>query len=160
MMGCLIRLIIRSCTFTHFFPNSLLSFQTLLGLKKGTDPENCLSLVDGHKVLKTLQSINSLVDDGPKDEITTQVWTFIRQDAELSEDFIQGTQDFSDTSFIRGVDFSKPKEAEELVNTFVDKTSDGKVKSVFKDLNSSSNLLFLTSFNFQGLSPLFCLGLG
>ncbi|KAE8280755.1 Corticosteroid-binding globulin [Larimichthys crocea] len=125
-------------------------YLTLLGLKKGTDPENCLSLVDGHKVLKTLQSINSLVDDGPKDEITTQVWTFIRQDAELSEDFIQGTQDFSDTSFIRGVDFSKPKEAEELVNTFVDKTSDGKVKSVFKDLNSSSNLLFLTSFNFQG----------
>ncbi|TMS04766.1 Alpha-1-antitrypsin-like protein [Larimichthys crocea] len=125
-------------------------YLTLLGLKKGTDPENCLSLVDGHKVLKTLQSINSLVDDGPKDEITTQVWTFIRQDAELSEDFIQGTQDFSDTSFIRGVDFSKPKEAEELVNTYVDKTSDGKVKSVFKDLNSSSNLLFLTSFNFQG----------
>ncbi|XP_044069758.1 angiotensinogen [Siniperca chuatsi] len=126
------------------------SFQLLLGLSSGTDREDCVSLVDGHKVLKTLQSINSLVDDGPKDEITTQVWTFTRQDAQLSEDFIQGTQDFSDTSFIRGVDFSKPQEAEQLVNSFVEKTSDGKVKSVFKDLNSSSNLLFITSFNFQG----------
>ncbi|KAM8739271.1 angiotensinogen isoform 1-T2 [Acanthopagrus schlegelii] len=125
-------------------------FQQLLGLSSGTDREDCVSLVDGHKVLKTLQSINSLVDDGPKDEITTQVWTFARHGAQLSEDFIQGTQDFSDTSFIRGVDFSKPQEAEQLVNSFVEKTSEGKVKSVFRDLNSSSDLLFLTSFNFQG----------
>uniref|UniRef100_UPI0037E9947C angiotensinogen n=1 Tax=Semicossyphus pulcher TaxID=241346 RepID=UPI0037E9947C len=126
------------------------TFQHLLGLSSGTDQEDCVSLVDGHKVLKTLQSINSLVDDGTKDEITTQVWTFTRQGAQLSEDFIQGTQDFSDTSFIRGVDFSKPQEAEQLVNSFVEKTSDGKVKSIFKDLNTSSDLLFLTSFNFQG----------
>ncbi|XP_070772461.1 angiotensinogen [Enoplosus armatus] len=126
------------------------SFQLLLGLSSGTDREDCVSLVDGHKVLKTLQSINSLVDDGPKDEITTQVWTFTRQDAQLSEDFIQGTQDFSDASFIRGVDFSKPQEAEQLVNSFLEKTSDGKVKSVLKDLNSTSDLLFITSFNFQG----------
>lgn len=125
-------------------------FQRLLGLSSDTDREDCVSLVDGHMVLQALQNINSLVDDGPKDEITTQVWTFTRQDALLSEDFIQGTQDFSDTSFIRGVDFSKPQEAEQLVNSFVEKTSGGKVKSVFKDLNSSSDLLFLTSFNFQG----------
>ncbi|KAL7384315.1 hypothetical protein ABVT39_027957 [Epinephelus coioides] len=126
------------------------SFQLLLGLSSETDREDCVSLVDGHKVLKTLQGINSLVDDGPKDEITTQVWTFTRQDAQLSEDFIQGTQDFSDTSFIRGVDFSKPEEAEQLVNSFVEKTSDGRLKGIFKDLNSSSDLLFATSFNFQG----------
>ncbi|XP_042358749.1 angiotensinogen [Plectropomus leopardus] len=126
------------------------SFQLLLGLSSGTDREDCVSLVDGHKVLKTLQGINSLVDDGPKDEITTQVWTFTRQDAQLSGDFIQGTQDFSDTSFIRSVDFSKPEEAEQLVNSFVEKTSDGRVKGIFKDLNSTTDLLFVTSFNFQG----------
>uniref|UniRef100_A0A3P8SBH0 Angiotensinogen n=1 Tax=Amphiprion percula TaxID=161767 RepID=A0A3P8SBH0_AMPPE len=126
------------------------SFQLLLGLSSETDREDCVSLVDGHMVLKTLQGINSLVDDGPKDEITTQVWAFTRQDARLSEDFIQGTQDFSDTSFIRGVDFSKPQEAEQLVNSFVEKTSGGKVKNIFKDVNASSNLLFITSFNFQG----------
>ncbi|AWP13832.1 Liver angiotensinogen isoform 3 [Scophthalmus maximus] len=125
-------------------------FQELLGLSCGTEREDCVSLVDGHKVLKTLQSINSLVDDGPKDEITTQVWAFTRQDVQLSQDFIQGTQDFSDTSFIRSLDFSKPEEAEQLVNNFVEKTSDGKVKSAFKELNSSSDLLFITSFNFQG----------
>lgn len=107
--------------------------------------------MDGHKVLKTLQNINSLVDDGPKDEITTHVWTFTRPQTQLSEDFVQGTKDFSDASFIRSVDFSTPEEAELLLNRFVEKTSDGKVKSAFENLNSSSNLLFLTSFNFQGL---------
>uniref|UniRef100_A0A673CXH2 Angiotensinogen n=1 Tax=Sphaeramia orbicularis TaxID=375764 RepID=A0A673CXH2_9TELE len=126
------------------------SFLHLLGLSSGTDREDCVSLVDGHKVLKTLQNINSLVDDGPKDEITTQVWAFTQQDAHLSQDFIQGTQDFSDTSFIRGVDFSMPQEAELLMNNFVDKTSDGKVTNIFRDLNSSSDLLFISSFNFQG----------
>ncbi|XP_074532396.1 angiotensinogen [Halichoeres trimaculatus] len=126
------------------------NYQSLLGLKRGTDPEDCVSLVNGHWVLKTLQSINSLVDDGPKDEITTQVWALSRHGAQLSEDFIEGTQDFSDTSFIRSVDFSEPHEAEKLVNSFVEKTSDGKVKDIFSDLSSGSDLLFLTSFNFQG----------
>lgn len=109
-------------------------------------------MVDGCKVLRTLQSIKSLVDDGPKDEITTQVWTFTRPETQLSEDFILGMQDFSDTSFTRGVDLSKAQEAEQLVNQFVEKTSDGKVKNAFKDLNSSSDLQFLTLFNFQGVS--------
>lgn len=107
--------------------------------------------MDGHKVLKTLQNINSLVDDGPKDEITTHVWTFTRPQIQLSEDFVQGTKDFSDASFIRSVNFSSPEVAELAINNFVEKTSDGKVKSAFKNLNSSSNLLFLTAFNFQGL---------
>ncbi|KAM3863204.1 angiotensinogen [Diretmus argenteus] len=126
------------------------SYQLLLGLNRDTDQEDCVSLVDGHKVLKTLQSINSLVDDGPIDEIYTQVWAFTRENSQVSEDFIRGTQDFSDMSFIRGVDFSKPQEAEELVNSFVDKTSEGKVKSLFKDLKSSANLLFISSFSFKG----------
>uniref|UniRef100_A0AAX7SJ05 Angiotensinogen n=1 Tax=Astatotilapia calliptera TaxID=8154 RepID=A0AAX7SJ05_ASTCA len=89
------------------------SFQLLLGLSRDTDGKDCVSLMDGHKVLKTLQGINSLVDDGPRDEITTQ-------------------------------------EAEQLVNSFVEMTSDRKVKDIFKDLNATSNLLFITSFNFQG----------
>ncbi|XP_003963811.1 angiotensinogen [Takifugu rubripes] len=126
------------------------SFQSLLGLSRDSDGEDCVSLMDGHKVLKTLQNINSLVDDGPKDEITTHVWTFTRPQIQLSEDFVQGTKDFSDASFIRSVNFSSPEVAELTVNNFVEKTSDGKVKSAFKNLNSSSNLLFLTSFNFQG----------
>ncbi|XP_014823561.1 angiotensinogen [Poecilia latipinna] len=126
------------------------SFQEFLGLSSGTDREDCVSLVDGHKILSTLQDINSLVDDGSGDEITTRVWAFARSDAQLSRDFIQGTQDFSDKSFIRGVDFSKHEEAETLVNSFVEKTSDGKLTNVFKGLNPSSNFLFISSFSFKG----------
>nr|XP_061794644.1 angiotensinogen [Nerophis lumbriciformis] len=121
-------------------------FQHLLGLSSGTDRDDCVSLVDGHKVLKTLHNINSLVDDGPKNEISTQVWLFTLPHIHLSADVVQGTRDFSDSSFIRGVDFSQP----ELINAFVEKTSNGKVKDAFKDLDASSNLLFVTLFNFQG----------
>ncbi|XP_077469011.1 angiotensinogen [Stigmatopora argus] len=121
-------------------------FQPLLGLSSGTDREDCVSLVDGHKVLKTLHNINSLVDDGPKNEISTQVWLFTPPHVHLSADVVQGTRDFSDSSFIRGVDFSQS----ELVNDFVEKTSNGKVKDAFKDLDVDSNLLFVTLFNFQG----------
>lgn len=126
------------------------SFQSFLGLTSGTDRADCVSLFDGHKVLQTLQSINHVLDDGPNDEITTQVWTFARQGARLAEDFVQGTQDFSDVSFVRGVDFSEQEEAEQLLNSFVEKTSVGRVKGIFKNLNSTSNLLFISSFNFQG----------
>ncbi|MEQ2253029.1 hypothetical protein ILYODFUR_027856 [Ilyodon furcidens] len=126
------------------------SFQEFLGLSSGTDREDCVSLVDGHKILSTLQGINSLLDNGPTEEIITQVWAFVRSDAQLSRDFIQGTKDFSDTSFIRGIDFSKPEEAETLVNSFVEKTSDRKVKNIFKDLNPRNNLLFISSFHFKG----------
>ncbi|KAJ3609934.1 hypothetical protein NHX12_022028 [Muraenolepis orangiensis] len=126
------------------------SYQLLLGLNRDTDQEDCVSLVDGHKVLKTLQSINSLVDDGPKDEIVTRVWAFAPQGARLSEDFVQGTQDFSDASFTRAVDFSRVEEAQGLVNGFVERTSEGRVKDLFKDLRPDANLLFMSSFIFKG----------
>ncbi|KAK7901233.1 hypothetical protein WMY93_018002 [Mugilogobius chulae] len=125
------------------------SYQLLLGLSSGTDREDCVSLVDGHKVLKTLQSISSTADDGPKEEITTQVWAFTSAQTQLSGDFVHGTQDFSDSSFIRSLDFNTA-EAEQQVNSFVEKTSGGKIKNIFTELNTSSNLLFLSSFNFQG----------
>ncbi|XP_077352512.1 angiotensinogen [Festucalex cinctus] len=123
------------------------SFQDLLGLRSGSDRDDCVSLVDGHKVLKTLHSINSLADDGPQDEVATRVWLFTYPHVYLSADVVQGTRDFSDASFVRGVDLAQ----RELINAFVDKTSDGKVKDVLKDVNASSNLLlFVSFFNFQG----------
>lgn len=121
-------------------------------MSRDTDPKDCVSLLEGQRVHKTLQTINSFVNDEPENEVATQVWAFTRKDTQLSADFVQGTQDVSDQSFIRGVDFSNPEEAEQLVNSYMAKTSDGKVESVFTDLNSSSNLLFLNSFNFQGWS--------
>ncbi|XP_054653957.1 angiotensinogen [Dunckerocampus dactyliophorus] len=126
------------------------SFQDLLGLSSGTDREDCVSLVDGRKVLKTLHRINSPVDDGPEDEITTQVWLFTRPHVRLSQDVVQGASDFTDSFFVRGVEFSKDEELEQLINAFVEKTSGGKVKDAFGDVDVNFNLLFVTSFNFHG----------
>ncbi|XP_061693117.1 angiotensinogen isoform X2 [Syngnathoides biaculeatus] len=122
------------------------SFQQLLGLSSGTDRDDCVSLVDGHKVLKTLHGISSPVDDERDVEITTRVWLFSPPHVRLSADVARGARDFSDSSFVRGADFARP----ELVNAFVEKTSDGKMKDAFKDVDVNSNLLFGTLFNFQG----------
>ncbi|XP_061767663.1 angiotensinogen isoform X1 [Nerophis ophidion] len=125
------------------------SFQDLLGLSSGTDREDCVSLVDGGMVLKTLHSINQQ----PQDHISAQAWLFTRPHVRLSQDVVQGAGDFSHSSFVRAVDFSQPGEHLQRVNTFVDKTSHGRVKEAFRDVDVKFNLLFLTSFHFQANFP-------
>lgn len=125
------------------------SFQILLGISKSTESEDCVYLMDGHKVLRTLQEINALID-GPQDELRTLVWSFITEDAEISKDFVRGMQDFSDASYTRSVDFSKTDKAEKEVNSFIQKTSDGDLKEIFQNLSSSTNFLFASSVHFKG----------
>lgn len=129
-------------------------YQVLLGINKESSREDCVYLIDGHKVLRTLQEINALID-GPRDELRTLVWSFITQDAEISKDFIGGAQDFSDASYTRSVDFSKAEEAEKKVNNFIQKTSDGDIKQIFQNLSSTTNFLFASSVHFKG--TLLCL---
>ncbi|KAL7878075.1 hypothetical protein SRHO_G00047180 [Serrasalmus rhombeus] len=124
-------------------------YQALLGLNLDSGKTDCVYLIDAHTVLRTLQAINSLID-GPRDELRTLVWTFVRSDADLSKDFVRGMQEFSDASFVRAVDFSQPKEAEAQVNSFIQKTSDSKIKSLFTDVNQTTNLLFASSVHFKG----------
>lgn len=125
------------------------NLQQFLGLVKETDSEKCVSLFDGHKVLQTIQDISSLAK-GTEDELRTVTWTFVSRKADLSEDFALGTQDLSDASYIRAVDFSKPQEAEARVNSFIQPMSSGKIKHLFKDIRPSSDLLFASSIHFKG----------
>lgn len=124
-------------------------YQQFLGLLWNTEKPGCVKVVNGHKVLRALKAIGSLID-GPQDELRTLVWTFVSNDADLSKDFVHGIQEFSDTSFIRAVNFSQPKEAEAQVNTFIQKTSHSKVENLFKDISQSTNLLFASSAHFKG----------
>lgn len=125
------------------------NYQEFLGLVWNTEKPGCVKIISGHKVLRALQSIKSLID-GPQDELRTLVWTFVSSDADLSKDFVLGIQEFSDTSFIRAVNFSKPKQAEAQVNSFIQKTSHSKVQNIFKDISQSTNLLFASSVHFKG----------
>ncbi|KAK7140156.1 hypothetical protein R3I94_012686 [Phoxinus phoxinus] len=126
-----------------------ISYQQLLGLSLESKKADCAYFIDGHTVLRTLQAISAHVDESRK-ELRTLVWTFITSDADLSKDFLRGTQDFSDDSFVRAVDFSQTKDAEEQVNNFIRKTSDSKVKSLFKGVTAKTDLLFASSVHFKG----------
>ncbi|KAL2083697.1 hypothetical protein ACEWY4_021470 [Coilia grayii] len=125
------------------------SYQDLLGIVKHSERPDCVYLFDGHKVLLTLQEMNALMDSA-RDELTTIVWSFISQTAEISKDFMRGAQDFCDASYTRSVDFSKPEEAEVVVNNFIQKTSDGDIKQIFQNLSKTTNFLFASSVHFKG----------
>ncbi|KAG7333834.1 hypothetical protein KOW79_002241 [Hemibagrus wyckioides] len=124
-------------------------YEEFLGLIWNTEKSVCKKIITGHKVLRALKAISSL-SDGPQDEFRTLVWTFVSSDADLSKDFAHGIQEFSDTSFIRAVNFSQPKEAETQVNLFIQKTSHSKVENLFKDITQSTNLLFASAAHFKG----------
>lgn len=124
-------------------------YRDLLGIVSPSEGEGCVYLFDGHKVLLTLQEVTSLMDSS-QDKLKTLAWSFISQDAEISKDFVRGTRDFSDASFTRSVDFSKPEEAKEMANSFVHKTSDGNIKQLFQNLSSATNFLFASSLHFKG----------
>ncbi|KAI5107818.1 angiotensinogen precursor, partial [Silurus meridionalis] len=124
-------------------------YQQFLGLLWNTEKSGCVKVINGHKVLRALKAISSLID-GPNDELKTLVWTFVSSDANLSKDFVHGIQEFSEASFIRTVNFSQPKDAEAQVNSFIQKTSHSKVENLFKDISLSTNLLFATSVHFKG----------
>ncbi|GAA6096399.1 angiotensinogen [Tachysurus ichikawai] len=124
-------------------------YEEFLGLTWNIEKSVCTKVINGHKVLRALKAISSL-SNGPQDEFRTLVWTFVNSDADLSKDFAHGIQEFSDTSFIRAVNFSQPKEAEAQVNLFIQKTSHSKVENLFKDLSQSTNLLYASSAHFKG----------
>ncbi|KAF5900701.1 angiotensinogen-like, partial [Clarias magur] len=124
-------------------------YQQFLGLLWNTEKPGCTKMINGHKVLRALKAIGSLID-GPQDELRTLVWSFVSSDADLSKDFVHGIQEFSDKSFIRAVNFSQPKEAEAQVNSFIQKTSHSKVENLFKDISQSTNMLFASSTHFKG----------
>lgn len=126
-----------------------ISYQQLLGLNLESEQADCAYFIDGHTVLRTLQAISAHVDESRK-ELRTLVWTFVNNDADLSKEFLRGTQDFSDDSFVRAVDFSQAKDAEVEVNNFIQKTSDSKVKSMFKGVTPKTDLLFASSVHFKG----------
>lgn len=121
--------------------------QRFLGLERKTDRPDCLSPFDGHKVLRTLRDINGLVD-GTTDELRTQSWVF--STGNLSKGFVQGVWELSDTSYIRGVELSQALNDQSQLNAFIEKTSAGKSKLLFKDICATSDLLFTSSVHFKG----------
>ncbi|KAI1896567.1 hypothetical protein AGOR_G00096100 [Albula goreensis] len=125
------------------------NLQQFLGLAKETDKEGCISLFDGHRVLQMLKDIRSMTEM-TEDEFKTVAWIFVSNNTDLSEDFVQGIHDFSDTSYIQAVDFSQPPEAEAQVNSFIQQTSSRKIKHLFKDISPTSDLLFASSIHFKG----------
>ncbi|KAJ8248347.1 hypothetical protein GJAV_G00241030 [Gymnothorax javanicus] len=123
-----------------------IQLQELLGLARETGAVDCLSPFDGHKVLRTLRDINGFID-GTADELQTETWVF--SGANLSESFVRGVREFSDTSFSRAADLSEALHAPSPLNAFMEQTSAQKTNLRFQEGNSTDDLLFASSVHYK-----------
>ncbi|XP_043931992.1 angiotensinogen [Protopterus annectens] len=128
--------------------------QKLLGLGKETDGPKCTSEADGLKVLATLDQFVKLFCFSAGDlQIVRSNWIFVDNGISMSDKFLNGTASFSDLLFVRSVNHSTPSTAKSLINQFVYVRTSGKVRSILKDLDQSSNLQFGTGIQLTGLWP-------
>ncbi|KAG2467875.1 ANGT protein, partial [Polypterus senegalus] len=123
--------------------------QRLIGIVEETDNENCTSPIDGQKILHALQTINAPVGQS-SDELSTAAWLFLNKGIHLQKGFVERTHDFADHTYLKEVDFSDPLSAENFVNSFVEVTSSKKVKSLFKGIDPTTDLLFASNFHLKG----------
>uniref|UniRef100_H2ZVC7 Angiotensinogen n=1 Tax=Latimeria chalumnae TaxID=7897 RepID=H2ZVC7_LATCH len=122
-----------------------IDIQELLGLTKGP---NC-TFISG--VISDLQDIRNLVlENGSGFHLSTISWIFSNHGISLSEQFVNDTEELWGTGYVRAVNFTKPEQARDLINAFIDATSAGKVKKILKDVSSSTTLLLANFAQFQG----------
>lgn len=134
--------------------HTAVDLQKFLGLGSPTDAPKCTSEADGYKVLATLDQIAKLFCLSAGDlETTRSNWIFVDTGIPMSEKFLNDTASFSDFLIVRSVNHSSPLTAKFLINHFISVKTFGKVRTILKDLDQSSNLQFGTGIHLTGLWP-------
>lgn len=125
--------------------------QVLLGFVPPSGDPDCTSRVDGHKVLSSLRTIESLVKSRDKELLFSKtVCLFSAPGVPLSQLFVQDLLPSADALYARAVDFTNPSEAAKQINAFVEAKSEGRSKCLLTDIDPSANLLFVVDIRFAG----------
>ncbi|NWW91463.1 ANGT protein, partial [Rhynochetos jubatus] len=117
--------------------------QEFLGFVPPSGDPDCTSRVDGHKVLSSLRTIESLIKS--KDEellFSKTLCLFSAPGVPLSQLFVQDLLPSADAFYARAVDFTNPSEAAKQINAFVEAKSEGQSKCLLTDIDPSADLLF------------------
>ncbi|KFQ29465.1 Angiotensinogen, partial [Mesitornis unicolor] len=118
--------------------------QSLLGFVPPSGDRDCTSRVDGHKVVSSLRTIESLVKS--RDEkllFSKMLCLFSAPGVPLSQLFMQDLLPSADALYARAVDFTNPSEAAKQINAFVEAKSEGQSKCLLTDIDPSTDLLFV-----------------
>ncbi|XP_055987029.1 angiotensinogen [Sorex fumeus] len=128
--------------------------QAFLGVPR--EGQDCMSRLDGHKVLSTLQTIQGLLvaqgDTSSQNKLllSTVVGLFVAPGLHLKQPFMQGLALFAPVTLPRSLDLSTdPDLAAEKINRFIQAVTGWKMNAV-TGIGSGSNLVFNTYVHFQG----------
>ncbi|NXI69140.1 ANGT protein, partial [Anseranas semipalmata] len=123
--------------------------QGLLGFVPPSGDPGCTSRVDGHKVLASLRTIESLIKNRHEELLFSKMfYLFSTPGIPLSEQFVHDLLPSADAFYTRAVDFTNPSEATKQINAFVEAKSEGQSKCLLTDLDPSTNLLFAVDVRF------------
>ncbi|OCT79999.1 angiotensinogen [Xenopus laevis] len=149
-------------SFTNLF-GSLVSFylgasthtsadlQAFLGFAHQSGDQDCVSKVDALKVISTLKHIdNRLFSKDNSIESQKMTCLFVSKDVPLSETFIHNLIPSSDKFYVRGVDFTNPPKAVDLIKKYLDTRSTKKGKYILTPVDASTNILFTSYLHFKG----------
>ncbi|KFW03255.1 Angiotensinogen, partial [Eurypyga helias] len=117
--------------------------QGLLGFVPPSGDPDCTSRVDGHKVLSSLRTIESLIKGNDQELLFSKtLCLFSAPGVPLSQLFVQDLLPSADAFYARAVDFTNPSEAAKQINAFVEAKSEGQSKCLLTDIDPSADLLF------------------
>ncbi|XP_062429659.1 angiotensinogen [Rhea pennata] len=126
--------------------------QGLLGFVTPSGDPDCTSRVDGHKVLSTLRTIESLLVKNRDEELLSSkmLYLFSAPGVPLSKSFVHDLVPSADALYVRAIDFTNPGEATKHINAFVEAKSGGRSKHLLTDLDPATNLLFAVDVHLAG----------
>uniref|UniRef100_A0A8C4K9Y9 Angiotensinogen n=1 Tax=Dromaius novaehollandiae TaxID=8790 RepID=A0A8C4K9Y9_DRONO len=118
--------------------------QGLLGFVAPSGDSNCTSRVDGHNILSTLRTIESLLVKNRDEELlySKTLYLFFAPGVPLFESFLRDLIPSAEALYVRAVDFTNPGEAAKQINAFVEAKSEGRSKQLLTDLDPATSLLF------------------
>ncbi|KAM4693397.1 angiotensinogen [Discoglossus pictus] len=131
--------------------NTSLDLQNILGFIDPSGDKNCLSRLDGLKVISKLKTLDNLLlsKDANIDALKTAC-IFVSTGVPLYEKFVLNLIPSADEFHVKAVDFKNPLKAAVLINDFLDSQSSKKSKYVLTDIDASTNLLYTSYIHFKG----------
>ncbi|XP_051469373.1 angiotensinogen isoform X2 [Apus apus] len=118
--------------------------QGLLGFVPPSGDPDCTSRVDGHKVLSSLRTIESLIKSQDEGLLFSKaLCLFSAPGVPLYQAFVQDLVPSTDVLYVRAVDFTNPGEAAKQINAFVEAKNKGQSKCLLTDTDPSADLLFV-----------------
>ncbi|XP_053567153.1 angiotensinogen [Bombina bombina] len=130
--------------------NTSSNLQEILGFVDPSGDKNCLSKVDGFKVISALRAIDNLLSEDANIDALKILCMFVAKGVPISQQFVENLIPSADSIYLASIDFKNPLNAADVINEFLEVQSSKKSKYILKDIDASANFLFTSHMYFNG----------